>query len=43
MRKIRWGILSAAKIAINKVIPALQAGQYCAVTAIASRDSEIYN
>jgi len=38
MNKIRWGVLSTAKIAITKVIPAMQASKYCQVTAIASRD-----
>lgn len=38
MDKIRWGILSTAGIGIRKVIPALQRGQFCTVTAIASRD-----
>lgn len=36
--KIRWGILSTAKIAREKVIPALQASKYCSVEAIASRN-----
>lgn len=40
MRKIRWGILGAAKIGINKVIPAMQRGVHCEVIAIASRDLE---
>jgi predicted dehydrogenase len=40
MKKIRWGILSTAKIGREKVIPAMQAGQLCEVTAIASRDKE---
>lgn len=38
MRTIRWGILSTAKIGTVKVIPAMQRGTHCAVTAIASRD-----
>ena len=38
MNKIRWGILSAAKIAREKVIPAMQAGTYCSIDAIGSRD-----
>ena len=38
MRKINWGILSTAKIALLKVIPALQASQFGTVAAIASRD-----
>jgi predicted dehydrogenase len=37
-RKIRWGILGAAQIGINKVIPAMQKGEWSQVTAIASRD-----
>ncbi|HYF64438.1 MAG TPA: Gfo/Idh/MocA family oxidoreductase [Herpetosiphonaceae bacterium] len=38
MKKIRWGVLSTAKIAITKVIPAMQQGRYTQVTAIASRE-----
>jgi predicted dehydrogenase len=38
MRKVRWGVLSAAKIGTLKVIPAMQAGQFAEVTAIASRN-----
>jgi predicted dehydrogenase len=38
MRKIRWGVLGAARIGINKVIPAMQRGEHCEVVAIASRD-----
>src|SRR4030095_8096829 len=38
MDTVRWGILSTAKIGREKVIPAMQAGKYCDVTAIASRD-----
>ncbi len=38
--KIRWGILSTAKIGREKVIPALQNGEYCEVTAICSRSIE---
>lgn len=38
--KIRWGVLGAAKIALVKVIPAMQAGVYSQISAIASRDSE---
>jgi predicted dehydrogenase len=37
MRKIRWGILSTAKIATEKVIPGMHRSTHCAVTAIASR------
>jgi predicted dehydrogenase len=36
--KIRWGVLGVAKIATEKVIPAMQRGAWSEVTAIASRD-----
>lgn len=36
--KIKWGILGNAGIARNYVIPGMQAGKYCEITAIASRD-----
>jgi len=36
--KLRWGVLSTAAIALKKVIPAMQRGQYTSVVAIASRD-----
>ncbi len=38
MRKIRWGVLGVARIATEKVIPAMQRGEWSEVTAIASRD-----
>ena len=38
MRKVRWGVLSTAKIGTQKVLPAMQQGQYCEIAAIASRD-----
>jgi predicted dehydrogenase len=37
LNQVRWGVLGAAKIATEKVIPAMQRGNYCQVTAIASR------
>jgi len=37
MSKIRWGVLSTARIGTKTVIPAMQLGKYCTVTAIASR------
>lgn len=40
MRKLKWGILSTAKIGREKVIPAMQAGELCEVIAIASRSEE---
>ena len=38
MNKIRWGVLSTAKIAREKVIPATQVSETGVVTAIASRE-----
>ncbi|MEQ9066359.1 MAG: Gfo/Idh/MocA family oxidoreductase, partial [Gimesia chilikensis] len=35
--RIRWGILSTAKIGTVQVIPAMQQGEYCEISAIASR------
>jgi predicted dehydrogenase len=40
MKKIRFGILSTARIGRKKVIPAMQNGKHCEVTAIASRSRE---
>jgi predicted dehydrogenase len=40
MIKLRWGILSTAKIGTEKVIPAMQRGERCEVVAIASRDAQ---
>jgi predicted dehydrogenase len=37
-KKIRWGVLGAANIAVKKVVPAMQRGELCQVTALASRD-----
>ena len=37
MKKVTWGILSTAKIGMEKVIPALMRSQWCEVQAIASR------
>src|ERR1700732_4675515 len=36
--KVRWGILGAAKIGTQKVIPAMQRGAHAEVAGIASRD-----
>jgi len=38
MEKVRWGVLGCAKIAIEKVIPALQQCENGVVSAIASRN-----
>jgi predicted dehydrogenase len=40
MEKIRWGILSTARIGLNSVIPAINQGDLGVVTAIASRLEE---
>ena len=40
VKKLRWGILGTAKIAVSKVVPAMQRGNWCEVVAIASRDLE---
>lgn len=37
MKKVVWGVLSTAKIGWEKVIPAMQKGDYCDIRAIASR------
>ena len=36
--KVRWGVLSTAGIAVKKVVPAMQKGEWSDVAAIASRD-----
>src|SRR3954449_4698714 len=35
---VRWGVLGAARIALVKVIPAMQRGKFSEIVAIASRD-----
>ncbi len=37
MGKVRWGVLSTAKIGTEKVLPAMQQGQLCEIAAIGSR------
>ncbi|MTI32253.1 Gfo/Idh/MocA family protein [Xanthovirga aplysinae] len=34
---VRWGILSTARIGTQKVVPAMQGGEYCQIEGIASR------
>jgi predicted dehydrogenase len=36
--KVRWGVLGAANIAVKKVIPAMQRGEWSEVIGLASRD-----
>ncbi|MGH6884725.1 MAG: Gfo/Idh/MocA family protein, partial [Geminicoccales bacterium] len=38
MNPVRFGVISTAKIGIQKVIPAMQQSQRCRIVAIASRD-----
>ena len=38
--KVRWGVLGVAAIAVKKVVPGMQRGEWSQVTAIASRDLE---
>ena len=38
MPKLRWGVLGVANIAVQKIIPAMQRGERCEITAITSRD-----
>ncbi|MDZ4657403.1 MAG: Gfo/Idh/MocA family oxidoreductase [Bythopirellula sp.] len=38
MKRIRWGVLSTAKIGTQKVIPAMQRSALCEINAICSRD-----
>jgi predicted dehydrogenase len=37
---VRWGVLGASRFAVDKMIPAMQAGQKGTVVAIASRSAE---
>ncbi len=38
MNKVRFGVLGVAKIAVEKVIPAMRAATHCEVVALASRE-----
>ena len=37
-QKVKWGVLGAADIALKKVIPAMQRGEWTEISALASRD-----
>jgi len=37
-RRVRWGVLGAAAIALRRTIPGMQKGEWCEIAAIASRD-----
>lgn len=39
MRKVRWGVISTGNIGVQKVIPAMQRGQYVDFVAVSSRDA----
>lgn len=39
-KRIKWGVLGVANIAVKKVIPGMQGGALCEIVAIASRDGE---
>lgn len=39
MRKVKWGVIGVAKIAVEKVIPAMQRGEVSEIAAIASRET----
>src|ERR1700683_5521807 len=39
-KKVRWGVIGVAKIATQKVIPAMQLGDWSEIAGIASRDLE---
>ncbi len=38
MQPVKWGIISTAKIGLQKVIPAMQRAETCEIVAIGSRD-----
>jgi len=38
MEPVRFGVMGTARIALEKVIPAMQASSHCRIAAIASRD-----
>jgi predicted dehydrogenase len=40
VERVRWGVLGAARIALDKVIPSMQEGELSRVVAIASRSTE---
>lgn len=40
MRKVKWGVLSTANIGIQKVLPAMQKGEFTTIEAIGSANRE---
>ncbi len=39
-KKVKWGVISTANIGLQRVLPAMQAGELTSIAAIASRDLE---
>ena len=39
-KKVKWGVLSTARIGLTKVLPAMQLGEWSEIAAIASRDGK---
>src|SRR5436190_20665591 len=37
-QKVKWGVLGAANIAVRKVVPGMQRGEWAEICALASRD-----
>ena len=40
MKKVRWGVLSTSRFAVQRVIPAMQKSEHCEIVAIGSRSLE---
>ena len=40
MKPLKWGVVSTAKIGLEKVLPAMASSPDCEIVAIASRDRE---
>ncbi|MEQ8810411.1 MAG: gfo/Idh/MocA family oxidoreductase, partial [Imperialibacter sp.] len=40
-QKVRWGIISTAKIGMTKVIPGIQKSEFCDVVVISSRNRSV--
>jgi predicted dehydrogenase len=40
IKKVKWGVLSTARIGVDKVVPAMQLGHWSEIVAIASRDGK---
>ncbi|NND35431.1 MAG: Gfo/Idh/MocA family oxidoreductase, partial [Saprospiraceae bacterium] len=38
MQKVRWGVISTAKIGLNRVVPGMLKSDLCEMAAISSRD-----